>query len=51
MKQDAKVSTTIRIDVDVLAAFKAQGAGWQTRINDVLRADLQAGRIGVVKAH
>ena len=51
VKQDAKVSTTIRIDVDVLAAFKAQGAGWQTRINDVLRADLQAGRIGVVRAH
>lgn len=44
VKQDAKVSTTIRLDADVLEAFKAQGAGWQTRINDVLRADIKAGR-------
>ena len=32
-----KVSTTIRFDADVLAAFKATGDGWQTRINDVLK--------------
>ncbi len=32
-----KVSTTIRLDPDVIAAFKAQGAGWQGRINDALR--------------
>ncbi len=32
-----KVSTTIRLDPDVLAAFKADGPGWQTRINQVLR--------------
>ena len=32
-----KVSTTIRFDVEVLEAFKATGAGWQTRMNDVLR--------------
>ena len=32
-----KVSTTIRLDPDVIAAFKAQGAGWQSRINDALR--------------
>lgn len=44
-KADAKVRTTIRLDPDVLEAFKARGAGWQTRINDVLRADIQAGRI------
>lgn len=37
-----KVSTTIRLDADVLAAFKAEGAGWQSRINAALRkaADL-----------
>jgi len=37
-----KISTTIRLDADVLAAFKAQGAGWQSRINAALRkaADL-----------
>lgn len=33
----AKVSTTICIDADVLAAFQATGDGWQTRMNDVLR--------------
>lgn len=27
----------IRIDRDVLAAFLAGGAGWQTRMNDALR--------------
>jgi uncharacterized protein (DUF4415 family) len=32
----AKISTTIRFDADVLAAFKAQGEGWQTRMNDAL---------------
>jgi uncharacterized protein (DUF4415 family) len=32
-----KVSTTIRLDADVLAAFKATGAGWQSRMNAALR--------------
>jgi uncharacterized protein (DUF4415 family) len=32
-----KVSTTLRLDPDVLAAFKAGGAGWQSRINAALR--------------
>jgi uncharacterized protein (DUF4415 family) len=32
-----KVSTTIRLDADVLAAFKAEGSGWQSRINAALR--------------
>jgi uncharacterized protein (DUF4415 family) len=32
-----KISTTIRLDADVLAAFKATGHGWQTRLNQVLR--------------
>jgi len=36
-KADAKVSTTIRFDADVLAALKAAGPGWQTRANDALR--------------
>ncbi len=34
---ETKVSTTIRLDPDVLAAFKADGPGWQTRINQALR--------------
>lgn len=44
VKADAKVSTTLRLDPEVLEAIKATGAGWQTRINDLLRADIQAGR-------
>ena len=34
----AKVSVSLRIDRDVLEWFKAQGPGYQTRINAVLRA-------------
>ncbi len=32
-----KVSTTIRLDADVLAAFREKGEGWQTRLNAALR--------------
>lgn len=32
-----KESTTIRFDREVLAAFRAGGPGWQTRMNAVLR--------------
>lgn len=37
-----KLSTTIRLDPDVLLAFKATGPGWQTRMNDVLKEWLAA---------
>lgn len=37
----------MRVDADVLDAFKATGPGWQTRINAVLR---DAVAHGVVKA-
>jgi len=40
-----KVSTTIRLDADVMAAFRHTGAGWQTRINAVLREAVEAGRV------
>lgn len=43
-KADAKQRVTLRVDPDVLDAIKATGAGWQTRINDLLRADVLAGR-------
>ncbi len=33
-----KTSISLRLDQDVLEWFKAQGAGYQTRINSVLRA-------------
>ena len=32
-----KVSTTIRLDPDVLEAFRAEGPGWQSRMNAALR--------------
>ena len=32
-----KEAVKLRIDVDVLARFRASGPGWQTRMNDVLR--------------
>ncbi len=32
-----KVSTTIRLDPEVLDRFKADGPGWQSRINAALR--------------
>ena len=32
-----KVNQTLRIDVDVLEAYRHEGKGWQTRINEVLR--------------
>jgi uncharacterized protein (DUF4415 family) len=36
-KDDTKQAVTVRYSPDVLAAFKATGAGWQTRMNDALR--------------
>lgn len=34
----SKASISLRVDQDVLEWFKAQGPGYQTRINTVLRA-------------
>jgi uncharacterized protein (DUF4415 family) len=36
-----KKSLTIRLDADVLAWLKAQGSGYQTRINMLLRAAME----------
>lgn len=33
-----KVSTTLRLDADILEHFRAGGAGWQSRINKALRS-------------
>jgi uncharacterized protein (DUF4415 family) len=40
-KDDAKQAVTVRYSPDVLAAFRASGAGWQTRMNDALKDWLQ----------
>jgi uncharacterized protein (DUF4415 family) len=35
--ENAKVALKLRIDPDVVQAYRMQGAGWQTRINEALR--------------
>jgi uncharacterized protein (DUF4415 family) len=39
-EQERKVNQTLRIDPDVLEAYKQEGKGWQTRINQVLRDNM-----------
>lgn len=39
---EGKKQITLRIDADVLAWFRAQGAGYQSRINQLLRAYMEA---------
>ena len=43
-KASTKVFTGIRLDADVIDAFKATGPGWQTRMNAALREWLEAHR-------
>ena len=38
----AKTQLTIRVDRDVLAWFRKQGRGYQTKINTLLRAYMEA---------
>ena len=41
-----KEPVKLRLDADVLAALRATGDGWQTLINETLRASLRlAGRV------
>ncbi|MDD9876211.1 MAG: BrnA antitoxin family protein [Magnetovibrio sp.] len=43
-KAPKKVSTTIRLDADVIEHFKKGGAGWQPRINGVLKRHVEMER-------
>ncbi|MEX3764510.1 BrnA antitoxin family protein [Paraburkholderia phenoliruptrix] len=36
-KENPKEQVSIRYDADIVAAFRATGDGWQTRMNDALR--------------
>ena len=45
-----KVLTSIRLDADVLDYFKSTGAGYQSRINAVLRNELERRTTPRVKA-
>jgi uncharacterized protein (DUF4415 family) len=36
-----KVPVSIRLSADVIKAFRASGAGWQTRVDEILRAHIK----------
>jgi uncharacterized protein (DUF4415 family) len=40
-----KAALTMRVDADVLAALKASGPGWQTRVNALLRRAVKRGSV------
>lgn len=42
LKVPAKQPVTLRLDTDVLMWFKSQGAGYQTRINKLLRSYMES---------
>ena len=42
--ENPKEQVSIRYDADILAAFRASGPGWQTRMNDALREWLNTHR-------
>lgn len=45
-QDNTKAPVKLRLDADLLAALRATGDGWQTRINDMLRASMHlAGRV------
>ena len=44
-KASPKISTTLRLDAEVLQAFKAGGTGWQSRMNDALKAWVSEHRV------
>ncbi|CAB5712722.1 Uncharacterized protein conserved in bacteria [Delftia tsuruhatensis] len=43
--EQPKLSMTMRVDADVLEAIKATGAGWQSRVNHVLREAVRKGKL------
>jgi uncharacterized protein (DUF4415 family) len=42
-KADRKVNQTLRLDVDVLEAYRRSGPGWQALMNQVLRMHMPVG--------
>lgn len=40
-----KAALTMRVDVDVLAALRSTGQGWQTRVNALLRDAVASGKV------
>jgi uncharacterized protein (DUF4415 family) len=39
-KADKKVNQTLRLDADVVEAYRQQGRGWHARINEILRENM-----------
>lgn len=44
-KLPTKKQVAIRFDADVLDGLKASGKGWQTRVNNVMRAWLESNQV------
>lgn len=40
-KEPKKVAVSIRLSPDVVKAFRDSGAGWQTRVDEILRAHIK----------
>lgn len=45
-----KTPVKIRLDPDLLAALRASGRGWQTRVNELLRREILGASAGGGKA-
>jgi len=45
-----KVLTSVRLDADILEYFKAQGSGYQSRINAALRLEVERNLAGRPRA-
>lgn len=43
-KASPKAQVTLRLDAEIIAHFKAEGAGWQTRINTALKRTVAKAR-------
>jgi uncharacterized protein (DUF4415 family) len=48
-KAPTKELVSLRVDRDVIAAFRASGAGWQVRANEALRAYAKRRALGTAK--
>ena len=45
-----KVLTSVRLDADILEFFKSQGSGYQSRINEALRVEVNRNLAGRARA-
>lgn len=43
--ENPKTPVKLRLDADVVAALRSSGAGWQSRINSLLRSKLKGDKI------